>query len=69
MSNEIVLKALEEHAKAMDGFRAGIQSDIAAVKGQVSDLSTEVDKKLGIRKTCPSLTFLVAGAAPTLSRT
>ncbi|WP_350580700.1 phage major capsid protein [Pseudomonas sp. HY2-MNA-CIBAN-0224] len=50
MSNEIVLKALEEHANAMEGFRAGIQSDIATVKNQVSDLSAEVDKKLGIRK-------------------
>ncbi|SEI03571.1 phage major capsid protein, HK97 family [Pseudomonas asplenii] len=61
MSNEIVLKALEDHAKAMEGFRSGIQSDISGIQEQMKNLSHEVDKKLGVRKNLSALDVLGGG--------
>lgn len=48
MSNEIVLKALDEHGKAMEGFRSEIKSEIGRVHDRINQVQNFAESSMGI---------------------
>lgn len=48
MSNEIVLKALDEHGQAMEGFRSEIKSEIGRVHDRINQVQSLAESSAGM---------------------
>lgn len=64
MSNEIVLKALDEHGKAMEGFRSEIKSEIARTHDRINQVQRFAESNLGVGSGSAKSILLAAEGIP-----